>query len=253
MGTDNTAVGEDALFANTEGGFNTAVGEDALRSNTEGVFNTAVGRSALAHNTIGNHNTAVGAHAGFGATTGNNNIYLGADVFGVAGEANTMYLGRVGTQTTTFIAGVRGITTGADAIQVLIDNSGQLGTVSSSRRYKEDIQDMGRASAGLLDLRPVTFRYTQASTDGATPIQYGLIAEEVAAIYPDVVVYNDAGQPETVQYRKVNAMLLNEVQRQHRQIEAQQEQLEALRTRLAAVERRLDTKGVPRLKPANAS
>ena len=164
-----------------------------------------------------------------------------------------MYLGRVGTQTTTFIAGVRGITTGADAIQVLIDSSGQLGTVSSSRRYKEDIQDMGRASAGLLDLRPVTFRYTQASTDGATPIQYGLIAEEVAAIYPDVVVYNDAGQPETVQYRKVNAMLLNEVQRQHRQIEAQQEQLEALRTRLAAVERRLDTKGVPRLKPANAS
>ena len=165
-----------------------------------------------------------------------------------------MYLGLVGTQTTTFIAGVRGSTTGvADAIQVLIDSSGQLGTVSSSRRYKEDIQDMGRASAGLLDLRPVTFRYTQASTDGATPIQYGLIAEEVAAIYPDVVVYNDAGQPETVQYRKVNAMLLNEVQRQHRQIEAQQEQLEALRTRLAAVERRLDTKGVPRLKPANAS
>ena len=234
-GSNNTAVGEDALFFNTEGGFNTAVGDDALR------------------NTTGDDNTAVGDNAGFNATTGNHNIYLGANVFGVPGEANTVYLGRVGTQTTTFIAGVRGITTGADAIQVLIASSGQLGTVSSSRRYKEDIQDMGRASAGLLDLRPVTFRYTQASTDGATPIQYGLIAEEVAAIYPDVVVYNDAGQPETVQYRKVNAMLLNEVQRQHRQIEAQQEQLEALRTRLAAVERRLDTKGVPRLKPANAS
>ena len=251
-GNNNTAVGDDALRANTEGGFNTAVGEDALRSNTTGGSNTAVGDDAL-RNTTGSNNTAVGEHAGFSATTGDNNIYLGADVFGVAGEANTMYLGRVGTQTTTFIAGVRGITTGADAIQVLIDSSDQLGTVSSSRRYKEDIQDMGRASAGLLDLRPVTFRYTQASTDGATPIQYGLIAEEVAAIYPDVVVYNDAGQPETVQYRKVNAMLLNEVQRQHRQIEAQQEQLEALRTRLAAVERRLDTKGVPRLKPANAS
>ena len=269
-GEFNTAVGDDALRANTEGRFNTAVGEDALRANTEGSENTAVGEDALLQNTIGsdnpavgktallsntegNHNTAVGEDAGFRATTGDNNIYLGANVGGVAGEANTMYLGRVGTQTTTFIAGVRGITTGADAIQVLIDSSGQLGTVSSSRRYKEDIQDMGRASAGLLDLRPVTFRYTQASTDGATPIQYGLIAEEVAAIYPDVVVYNDAGQPETVQYRKVNAMLLNEVQRQHRQIEAQQEQLEALRTRLAAVERRLDTKGVPRLKPAKAS
>ena len=93
---------------------------------------------------------------------------------------------------------------------------------------------MGGASAGLLELRPVTFRYTQAFTDGATPTQYGLIAEEVAEIYPDVVVYNDAGQAETVQYRKVNAMLLNEVQRQHRQIAA-------LLTRLAAVERRLDT------------
>ena len=252
-GSNNTAVGRSALVSNTEGEDNTAVGEDALRANTEGGFNTAVGDDAL-RNTTGDDNTAVGDNAGFNATTGNNNIYLGANVFGVAAEANTMYLGRVGTQTTTFIAGVHDITTGlADAIQVLIDSSGQLGTVSSSRRYKEDIQDMGRASAGLLDLRPVTFRYTQASTDGATPIQYGLIAEEVAAIYPDVVVYNDAGQPETVQYRKVNAMLLNEVQRQHRQIEAQQEQLEALRTRLAAVERRLDTKGVPRLKPANAS
>ena len=269
IGSNNTAVGEDALRANTEGGFNTAVGDGALRFNTEGNHNTAVGEGGLLFNTTGSHNTAVGLDAlrnttgddntavgeaaGSLATTGDNNIYLGANVFGVAAEANTMYLGRVGTQTTTFIAGVRGITTGADAIQVLIASSGQLGTVSSSRRYKEDIQDMGRASAGLLDLRPVTFRYTQASTDGATPIQYGLIAEEVAAIYPDVVVYNDAGQPETVQYRKVNAMLLNEVQRQHRQIEAQQEQLEALRTRLAAVERRLDTKGVPRLKPANAS
>ena len=218
-----------------------------------GTHNTFLGRNAGNFTLTGSNNTAVGEDAGFSATTGDNNIYLGANVGGVPGEANTMYLGLVGTQTTTFIAGVRGITTGADAIQVLIDSSGQLGTVSSSRRYKEDIQDMGRASAGLLDLRPVTFRYTQASTDGATPIQYGLIAEEVAAIYPDVVVYNDAGQPETVQYRKVNAMLLNEVQRQHRQIEAQQEQLEALRTRLAAVERRLDTKGVPRLKPANAS
>ena len=137
---------------------------------------------------------------------------------------------------------MRGITTGlANAVDVVIDSYGQLGTVSSSRRYKKDIQDMGRASAGLLDLRPVTFRYTQAFTDGATPTQYGLIAEEVAEIYPDIVVYNDEGQPEAVQYRKVNAMLLNEVQRQHREIEAQQEQIDALLTRLAAVERRLDT------------
>jgi len=178
---------------------------------------------------------AVGEDAGFNATTVSNNIYLGANVVGVAGESDTMYLGKVGTQTRAFIAGVRGITTGlADGVLVGIDSNGQLDTSTSSRRYKKDIQDMGRASAGLLDLRPVTFRYTQAFADGATPTQYGLIAEEVAAIYPGVVVYNDAGLPETVQYRKVNAMLLDEVQRQHRQIEA-------LLTRLAAVERRLDT------------
>ena len=141
-------------MSNTEGGSNTAVGEDALRSNTTGGTNTAVGAEAL-RNTTGDDNTAVGEDAGFRATTGDNNIYLGANVLGVVGEANTMYLGRVGTQTTTFIAGVRGITTGlADAIQVLIDSSGQLGTVSSSRRYKEDIQDMGRASAGAAGPAP---------------------------------------------------------------------------------------------------
>ena len=109
---------------------------------------------------------------------------------------------------------------------------GALNTTIKPARY---------ALAVLLDLRPVTFRYTQAFADGATPTQYGLIAEEVDEIYPDVVVYNAAGLPETVQYRKVNAMLLNEVQRQHRQIAAQQEQIDALLTRLAVVERRLDT------------
>jgi len=229
-------------FLHSFGLRNTFLGARARNVTLTGFANTAVGEDALRTNTTGTENTAVGADAGASATTGDDNIYLGANVVGVAGESNTMYLGQVGTQTRAFIAGVRGITTGmADAVDVMIDSSGQLGTVSSSRRYKKDIQDMGRASAGLLDLRPVTFRYTQASTDGATPTQYGLIAEEVAAIYPNVVVYNDAGQAETVQYRKVNAMLLNEVQRQHRLIAAQQEQIDALLTRLVAVERRLDT------------
>ena len=189
-------------FLHSFGLRNTFLGARARNVTLTGFANTAVGEDALRTNTTGTENTAVGADAGASATTGDDNIYLGANVVGVAGESNTMYLGQVGTQTRAFIAGVRGITTGmADAVDVMIDSSGQLGTVSSSRRYKKDIQDMGRASAGLLDLRPVTFRYTQAFTDGATPIQYGLIAEEVAAIYPDVVVYNDAGQAETVQYR----------------------------------------------------
>jgi len=143
-----------------------------------------------------------------------------------------MYLGG-GSQLRAFIGGVSGVTT-AGGVGVFINGAGQLGTVVSSRRYKEDIQDMGRTSAGLLDLRPVTFRYKEAYGDGARPIQYGLVAEEVAEIYPDLVVYNEEGLPETVQYRKVNAMLLNEVQRQHRQIEA-------LMERLSEVERRLET------------
>ena len=185
---------------------------------------------------------AIGVDAGASATTGSNNIYLGRGVTGVAGQSNTMYLGKVGTQTRTLIAGVRGITTGeASAITVVIDSTGQLGTVSSSRRYKEDIQDMGHASAGLLVLRPVTFRYTQAYADGAKPIQYGLIAEDVAEVYPDLDVYDAEGRPETVQYRKVNAMLLNEVQRLSRNNEAQQSQIEALSERLAAVEQRVVT------------
>jgi len=122
----------------------------------------------------------------------------------------------------------------ADATAVMIDSLGQLGTVSSSRRYKEDIADMASVSHGLMELRPVTFRYKQARVDGQHPLEYGLIAEEVAEVFPDIVVYDDEGRPETVQYRKVNAMLLNEVQRQHRQIEA-------LMARLSEVERRLET------------
>ena len=195
-----------------------ATGSNALFSNTEGSANVATGGSAL-FNTTGSSNTAIGDSAGENATTGSNNIYLGALVTGVAGESNTMYLGKVGTQTRTVIAGVRGTTTGvADAVTVMIDSIGQLGTASSARRYKEDIRDMAAASRGLMDLRPVTFRYREAYADGGKPIQYGLIAEEVAEVYPDLVVYDEDGRPETVQYRKVNAMLLNEVQQQHRVI-----------------------------------
>ena len=126
----------------------------------------------------------------------------------------------------------------------MIDSTGQLGTISSSRRYKEDIQDMGEASSGLMKLRPVTYRYTQAYADGSKPIDYGLIAEEVEQVYPDLVAHLKNGDVETVQYHKINAMLLNEVQKQHRrleeqhrQIETQRADLERLKARLAALER----------------
>lgn len=230
-GDSNMASGYFSLSNNTTGGQNTATGVSALSGNTTGSGNTASGLAALQNNN-GSNNVAVGVGAGRDATTGSNNIYLGANVLGVAGETNTMYLGKQGTQTKTVIAGIRGITTvNADAIAVMIDSTGQLGTVSSSRRFKEDIHDMGEASRRLLQLRPVTFRYTQAYGDGSKPVQYGLIAEEVAEVYPDLVVHASDGQVETVQYDKVNAMLLNEVQKQHRQIAAQAAQIEALRSK----------------------
>ena len=231
-GSRNTAVGDEALFVNT--GFdNTAVGEAALRLNTVGFTNTAVGRAALEdnvsgsastavgegalRNTTGSGNIALGRTAGISQTTGNDSIYIGNP--GVAGESFTTRIGGV-SQGRAFIAGIAGTTTGvADAVAVLIDSAGQLGTASSSRRYKNDVRDMGDLRAGLQRLRPVTFRYKQAQAGGQR-LEYGLIAEEVAEVYPGLVVYNEEGQPETVQYRKVNAMLLNEVQKQHRQIQA---------------------------------
>jgi hypothetical protein len=237
-GSANIAVGEYALGSNTLGYGNSAVGYHALQSLT-GSFtfgNVAVGHLALGAATSGFNNVAVGGAAGLNATTGINNIYLGTEVRGTAGESNTIYLGREGIQNKTLIAGIRGITTGADdAIPVVIDSFGQLGTISSSRRYKEDIHDMADASRRLLQLRPVTFRYTQAYVDGAKPIQYGLIAEEVAEIFPELAVRGADGRVETVHYETLNVLLLNELQKQQRRIES----LEAQERRIESLERML--------------
>ena len=236
FGQANVAVGHLALDSMSSGSFNVAVGTDALAVNQTGSDNVAIGRFALGGNNNGNNNIAIGTEAGF-SSQGNNNIFIGSD--GAAFDSNRINIGTNSFHTRTFIAGINGVTTGAPAIDVVIDANGQLGTVSSSRRYKEDIRDMRDASKGLVNLRPVTFRYKQAYADGAKPIQYGLIAEEVAEVYPDLVVYDDDGQADTVQYRKVNAMLLNEVQRQHRELREQQRQVEDLLARVAHLERRL--------------
>jgi hypothetical protein len=127
----------------------------------------------------------------------------------------------------------------ADAVAVVIGSNGQLGTISSSRRYKEEISDMNESSSGLLQLRPVTFRYTKEYADGTRPLEYGLVAEEVAEVYPDLVTYSPAGNPEAVQYHKLSVMLLNEMQKQHRQIQGQREELAQLRARLEALEQPL--------------
>jgi hypothetical protein len=223
-GSVNTATGHTALFSNVSGDGNTALGNRTLFFNTAGGGNTAVGNTAL-ENTTGSDNTAIGVGAGSAQTTGSHNIYLGAP--GVAGESDTMYLG--GGQTRAFIAGVRGVTTGAaDAIPVVVDSNGQLGTMSSSRRFKEDIQDMGSISGRLLQLRPVTFRYSQAFANGTKPVQFGLVAEEVAETFPELAVRGPNGQIETVHYETLNVLLLNEVQQQQKRIERLEQKLNEL-------------------------
>ena len=163
----------------------------------------------------------------------------------MAAEGATIRIGTSGTQTRAFIAGIRGITTGvANGIPVLIDSNGQLGTVSSSRRFKKDIRDMGDATAKLLELRPVTFNYKQEQTmpDGsAVPPEYGLIAEEVAEIFPDLIVYDDQGKPFTVKYHMLSSMLLNEMKKQASELRELRSELSLVHeheSRLAAIESR---------------
>ena len=254
-GDNNTAVGFVALDSNTTGLSNTAVGTQALSGNTDGGSNTALGASALAANTTGDNNTAVGLRALIANTTGVTNIAIGinagsnptAPSFGIfignpglAGDTATIKIGVNDTQTSAFIAGIEGRTTGvADAIPVLIDSNGQLGTANSSRRYKDDIETMADVSAMLAKLRPVTFRYKAPYADGGKPIQYGLIAEEVAEILPDLAVFNAQGQPETVKYHLLPSFLLAGYQAQQNTIAAQTEEIGTLKARLAAIERLL--------------
>jgi len=256
-GTRNTGSGSDALHDNTTGSFNTACGADALANSTTADENTAVGRFALGLDTTGAGNTAVGDEAlvlnstgsrnialgmlaGSQLTTGNDNIDIGH--IGNGAEASTIRIGTFGTQTRTFIAGIRPVTTGiANAIPVLIDGAGQLGTTSSSRRFKKDISDMGDRTARLLELRPVVFHYKQEQTlpDGSEPpLEYGLIAEEVAEIFPELVVYDDEGQPMTVKYHLLSSMLLNELDKLHARVEEQAEHQRSLEERLDALEAR---------------
>jgi len=244
-GGSNTATGENALFQNTTGNFNTATGAGALSSNTTGNSNTSIGSNAL-HDTTGFSNIGIGQDGGSNLTSGSNNICIGNS--GVAGESSTIRIGDV--QTATFLAGINGA--GVTGIPVLVSSSGQLGVASSSRLVKEEIREIAAESDGLMKLRPVAFRYKpQIDPTGLT--QYGLIAEEVANVYPDLVAYDRDGRPETVRYQLVNALLLNEVQKQHWTADAQEEtieqqkgtidrqqaEIEELKARLSRLEARL--------------
>jgi hypothetical protein len=232
IGNDNTAIGAVSLAGNTTGYENTAAGRASLGANTTGDSNTGAGYGTLASNTTGNNNTAVGADALGNMNGGRDNTALGAGTgANLLNGSYNIYIYNLGTstdngvirigsssQTSTFIAGIRGVTSGQpNAVPVVIDSNGQFGTVSSSRRVKRDIADLGDVTSTLMSLRPVQFRYSAYGPD--SPLQYGLIAEEVAAAAPGLVARKANGEVETVYYDKVNAMLLSLVQKQQRTIE----------------------------------
>jgi hypothetical protein len=255
-GGGNTAVGEDALLRNTTGGNNTAIGILALWDATTGGGNTAVGSAALSNPGLGNSNTAVGAGAlysgggdfdtalGAGAgdqgTTGSYNIFIGAGVRGGAlQENNTIHIGdnlpSDPGASACHIGGIYGQTPQFGGIAVYIDQNSQLGTVSSSRRFKKDIQPMEKTSEAILALKPVTFHYKNG---GGGMQQFGLIAEDVAGVSPDLVVRDKDGKPFSVRYEAVNAMLLNEFLKEHRK----NEQLtKDFQSKLAVLQKQIET------------
>jgi len=211
-GVANTATGVLALFSNTIGSANSAFGAAALGSNTTGFFNTAIGDDALFSNTSGSANIAIGLQAGTLLTTGDHNIDIGNS--GIADESGIIRIGATGVQTTTYIAGIAGQTVGAGGSTCYVDNDGKLGVFLSARRFKTDIADMAAASEALLALRPVTFHYKPELDKLGIP-QFGLVAEEVEAINPDLVTRDKEGRVSTVRYEAVNAMLLNEFLKEH--------------------------------------
>ena len=215
-GKNNAAMGTFCMANNTTGNQNTAVGFEALNLSMTGISNTAVGYQALV-TSGGSSNIAIGAFAGTNLTTGSNNIDIAA--LGIADESNTTRLGKKGTQTNAYVAGVSGVTV-ARGVGVIIDTNGHLGTIVSSKRFKENIQPMAKTSEAILSLSPVTFCYKKELDPEATP-QFGLVAEQVEKIDPDLVVRDEQGKPYSVRYEAVNAMLLNEFLKEHRKVEEQ--------------------------------
>jgi hypothetical protein len=237
----NTAVGVNALFGDTTGNGNTAVGAAALFGNTTGGGNTAIGNFAGSTLTTGNNNIAVGAGAGIGITTGDFNIDIGSA--GTSLDSGTIRIGDSNTQFAV-IAGISGAT--IMGAPVVVTNGGQLGVSSSSARFKDQIKPMDKASEALFALKPVTFHYKN-KIDPAGISQFGLVAEDVEKVNPDLVVRDKEGKPYTVRYDAVNAMLLNEFLKEHQHVQEQdatiarqQKQIEALTAGLEKVSAQLE-------------
>jgi hypothetical protein len=224
-GIRNVAVGAGALYTNTSS-YNTATGDGALYSNGGGSENTATGYSALLHNTSGSNNVAVGYQAGINLTTGSNDVDIANA--GIAGEGGTIRIGTSGSQSRTFVAGIENShLTGA---AVYVSSSGQLGVLASSERYKSDIQSLGGVTDKLQKLRPVSF-HLRSEPDGA--VQYGLIAEEVDKVFPELVIRDDQGQIQGVRYDELAPMLLAVVQRQKTALETARQKIDAQARKIA--------------------
>lgn len=237
-GNADVFLGGAAGAATTTGNGDVYVGWTSGSSATTGAYNTFLGAQTGFYNTAGSGNLYLGFSAGIGNTSGSNNVYLANG--GVDAESNTIRIG--GSQQAAYMAGVYGVTAGS-GVPVYITSNGQLGTLTSSQKYKEDIEDMGDSTRALMELRPVTFYYKPEYDRGPRSRQYGLIAEEVARVFPDLVAYNPDGTPYTVRYQYLSIMLLNEFQKQVRTtqaqaelIQSQQQQIDALESRLTRIE-----------------
>jgi hypothetical protein len=229
-GEANTAVGFFAMAENVSGSGNTAIGVESLYNNNSGDDNTAIGAGALDSSSTGSGNVALGVNAGTTLVTGNDNIYIAANA-STSSESGNIRIGTNGTHTATFIQGIANSAVVGSA--VVVDTlSGQLGVVVSSRKFKHNIADMSSDSANIYNLHPVTFAY---NNDVSETKQYGLIAEEVAQVFPEIVVYDADGAPHTVQYQVLPVLLLNEVQKQQIHIEQQQISLEQHQASINAI------------------
>jgi Chaperone of endosialidase len=235
-GFSNTAVGVQALASNTDGNSNTANGAHALSNNTHGLQNTANGAAALLSNETGDGNTAYGANALHNNTFGEGNTALGFGAgTGVSTADNVIAIGTPGANVSNscYIGNIFGAAVSAATdTPVIIDTTGKLGTTTSSQRFKKDIKPMDQASETILSLKPVTFHY---KTDNTSTARFGLIAEEVAQVNPDLVVRDDKGEIYSVRYDAVNAMLLNEFLKEHRKNEEQQASIARLQKQIEAL------------------
>ena len=241
-GVANTANGAFALFNNTGGQSNSATGSHALFSNTTANNNTANGTSALASNTTGAGNTAVGGNALSSSITGNGNIALGNNAgANVVTASDVTCIGSVGADVSNscFISRIFGATS-TNGTAVFVNTDGRLGTITSSKRFKEDIKPMDKASEVLFSLKPVAFRYKK-EIDPAGTFQFGLVAEEVDQINPELVVRDKEGKPYSVRYDQVNAMLLNEFLKEHRQVEAQEHRIREQESNITRLKNEFET------------